>query len=187
MVRLDLPQHGEIDADDVLVAGQHQGLFRYVAQGAAAAQIEADVDLVDAQRLRRERRLDRIGQMIIQPGLHLADEFAEAQHHADLVRLDAKEPGEGPQNDRRQRDQGEAAAAEIAGHQSAQPVLAAAQKFFEVGGRSPRSRPPRAPGWVTPRHDLAPRRRTLPGPFGATLVAGDYRVAQLRLRRAVVS
>src|SRR5262249_24209410 len=61
MVRLDLPQHREIDADDVLVAGEHQGLFRYVARGAAAAQIKTDVDLVDAQRLRRERGLDRIG------------------------------------------------------------------------------------------------------------------------------
>jgi hypothetical protein len=61
VVRLDLPQHREINADDVLVAGEHQGFFRYVAQGAAAAQIEPDVDLVDAQRLRRQRGLDRIG------------------------------------------------------------------------------------------------------------------------------
>src|SRR6266571_5104764 len=115
--------------------------------------------------------------MIIKPGLHLADEFAEAEHHAELVRLDAEEAGETPQGDGRQRDQRETATAEIAGQQAAQPVLAGAQKFFEVG-RSPRSRPPRAPGLVTPRHDLAPRRRrTLPGPFGAALVAGGYRVS----------
>ena len=54
--------------------------------------------------------------MIIQPGLHLAHEFAEAEHHADLVRLDAEEPGEGPQDDRPQREQREATAAEIAAH-----------------------------------------------------------------------
>jgi hypothetical protein len=155
-VRLDLPQHREIDVDDVLVAGKHQGFFRYVAQAAAEARIEADVDLVDAQRLRRERGLDRIGQVIVKPGLHLAHELAEAEHHADLVRLDAEEPREGPQDDCRQRDQGKAAVAEIARRQPAQPVLTPAQKFFEVG-RSRRSRSPRAPGMVTPRHDLAPR------------------------------
>ena len=65
VVRLDLPKHREIDVDDVLVAGQHQGFLRHVAHGAAAAQIETDVDLVDAQRLRREHSLDRVGQVII--------------------------------------------------------------------------------------------------------------------------
>ncbi len=29
--RLDLPQHREIDVDDVLVAGEHQAFFRHVA------------------------------------------------------------------------------------------------------------------------------------------------------------
>ena len=53
-VRLDPPEHREVDVDDVLVAGEHQALFRHVAHGGAAAQIvddaHADVDLVDAQR-----------------------------------------------------------------------------------------------------------------------------------------
>jgi hypothetical protein len=61
VVRFDLPQDREVDADNVLVAGEHEGFFRHVAQRAAAAQVEADVDLVHAQRLRREHRLDRIG------------------------------------------------------------------------------------------------------------------------------
>ena len=52
--------------------------------------------------------------MIVKPGLHLAHEFAEAEHHADLVRLDAEETGEGPQDDRRQREQREATAVVIA-------------------------------------------------------------------------
>ncbi len=33
---VDLPEDGEIDVDDVLVAGQHQALFRDVAAAAAA-------------------------------------------------------------------------------------------------------------------------------------------------------
>jgi hypothetical protein len=33
-----------------------------------SAHIEADVDLVDAQRMRRERGLDLIGQMIVEAG-----------------------------------------------------------------------------------------------------------------------
>src|SRR6516165_10062088 len=64
-VRPDLPQHREIDVDDVLVDGEHQGFFRHVTHGAASARIEADVDLVDPQRLRRKRGLDWIGQMLI--------------------------------------------------------------------------------------------------------------------------
>ena len=115
LVRLDLPQHREIDVDDVLVAGEHQGFFRQVAHGAAAAQIETDVDLVDAQRLRRERGLDRIGQVIIQPRLRFAHEFAEAEHHAKLIGLDPEKAGKAPQHDSGHRDQGETAAAEIAG------------------------------------------------------------------------
>src|SRR6516165_6172803 len=38
--------------------------MQMVAKRAAAAQIEADIDLVDTQRLRRQRSLDRIGQII---------------------------------------------------------------------------------------------------------------------------
>ncbi len=77
----------------------------------------ADVDLVDAQRLRRERGLDRIGQVIVEPRLHLAHELAEAQHHAELVGLDAEEAGKAPQHDGDERDQRDAAAAEIARQQ----------------------------------------------------------------------
>src|SRR5262249_18438561 len=89
-------------------------------------------------------------------------------------RLDAEEPGESPQDDRRQREQREAAAAEIAGHESAQPVLAAPQKFFEIGGRAPRAPPPPAPRGAVPRPELSPPPPTLPRPCGAALVAGNY-------------
>src|SRR5204863_7181767 len=69
--------------------------------------------------------------------------------------LDA--PGRAPHHHRRHRDQADTAAAEIAGRQSAQQVLAAAQKFFEIGRfRPPRlwSRAPRAAALITPRHML---------------------------------
>src|SRR5262249_45176217 len=102
--------------------------------------------------MRRERCLDRIGQMIIEPGLHLADEFAEAEYHADLVWLDAEKSREGPQDDRRQREQRNSAAAEIARQETAQHALAAAEKFLKIGRL--RSRTPRAAGLIAQRHML---------------------------------
>ena len=71
--------------------------------------------------------------MIVQSRLHLAGELAEAQHHAELIGLDAEEAGKAPEHDSDQRNQRDAAAAEIAGQKAAQPVLAPAQKFFEIG------------------------------------------------------
>jgi hypothetical protein len=67
----------------------------------------------------------------------------------------------------------------FAGRQSAQPLLAAAQKFFEIGRfRPPRlwSRAPLAAALITPRHALF---------LGAAVGRGGYRVAQLLLQRAV--
>ena len=72
--------------------------------------------------------------MVIQARLHLAHFLAEAQHHAELVRLDLEEAGEAPQRDRRQSEQREALAAHIAAGQHApQFVLAAAEDFLEIG------------------------------------------------------
>src|SRR4029077_17905296 len=106
-VRLDPPQHGEIDVDDVLVAGEHQAFFRHVAHGGAAAEIvddaHADVDLADLQRLRRQRGLDRIRQMVVEARLDLADFLAEAEHDTHLVRLDTEKTGNAPQHDGAER------------------------------------------------------------------------------------
>ncbi len=147
--RFHPPQHREIDVDDVLVAGEHQALLGHVAYRRAAPRIldqaHADVDLVDAKRLRRERRLDRIRQVIIEARLHLAHELAEPQHHAQFVRLDAEEAGKAPQHHGGERDQREAAAAEIARQHGAQLVLAPAQQFFEIGRARPRRLWPGAP------------------------------------------
>ena len=150
-IGLDLPQHRKVHVDDVFVAGEHQALFRHVANGRSAAQVlhhaHADVDLVDARHLRSEDALDRIGQMVIQPRLHLAHVFAEAQNDADFLAVDTEEPGEQPDRDRGKHDQPEPLAAEgAAGQHRAQPVLAAAQKFLEIGRRRTRRRLSRAPG-----------------------------------------
>src|SRR6202012_2372154 len=115
---------------------------------------EADVDLIDPQRLRREGGLDRIRQMVIQAGLNLANELAETEHHAEFVGLDAEKAGKAPQSHRGERDQRNATAAEIAGQQVAQFVLAAAKELLEIGRlrslrlrpRAPRSSRPRTPG-----------------------------------------
>jgi hypothetical protein len=89
--------------------------------------------LVDAQCLRRDCGLDRIGQVVVEAGLHFTLELAEPQHHAELVGLDAEESGKAPQRDGGERNQRDAAAAEIARQQAAQPILAAAEKLLKVG------------------------------------------------------
>ena len=90
--------------------------------------------------------------MVIEAGLHLAHFLAEAQHHAELVRLDPEEAGGTPQRQRRDRQQREAAAAETAARQEApQFILAAAQHFFEIGGRRSRLLRAGAPGALTSR------------------------------------
>ena len=137
-VGLDAPQHGEVDVDDVLVAGQHQAFFRHVAHGAAAPrrivdQGHADGDGGDAQRLRQQHGLDRIRQMIVQAGLHGAHMLAEAQHHAELFGLHAEEAGQAPDRERAEQHQGDAHAAEMSARQQLlHLVLAAAQQVFKI-------------------------------------------------------
>ena len=64
-------------------------------------QPHADVDAVDARDLRREHGLDRIRQVIVQARLGVAGVLAEAQHHAEFVRLDPEEAREAPHDDAR--------------------------------------------------------------------------------------
>jgi hypothetical protein len=90
--------------------------------------------------------------MIVEAGLRLADEFAEPQHHAELVGFDAEKSREGPQDDRRQRERRNSAATEIARQKTAQHALAAAEKFLKIGRL--RSRTPRAAGLIAQRHML---------------------------------
>ncbi len=154
-VRLDHPEHREIDIDDVLVAGEHQAFLGHVADGGAAPQIldqpHADIDAVDARDLGREHGLDRVRQVIVEAWLGVAHVLAEAQHHAELVRIDPEEAGEAPDRQRRQHDQGEPLAAEAAaGQHGPQLVLAAAQELFKIGWRRARLLRPRAPRALAP-------------------------------------
>src|SRR6266536_11154 len=159
--RFDQPEHRELDIDDVLVPGEHQALFGSLANGGAAADVfdepHADVDLVDAQSLRGERRLDRVRQVIIEPRLHIADVFAEPQHDAELVGLDAEEAGKTPQRQHGERDQRKAAAAETPARQHGpELVLAAAQQLLDVrrsGTGGLLSGTPRPAALTTPRHE----------------------------------
>src|SRR5215471_16686395 len=62
---IDDPEHREVDVDDVLVAGQHQGFPRHVLSGAATlADAKPDLDTVDARHLRPLDRLDGRGKVI---------------------------------------------------------------------------------------------------------------------------
>ena len=180
--RLHLPEHREIDVDDVLVAGEHQAFLRHVARrwcrrAPIVDLAHADVDLVDAQRLGREHGLDRIRQVVIQAGLHLAHFLAEAQHDAELVRLDPEEAGEAPQRDRRQRRAARSPcrrdcrpagrAAACPGRGAAFPPDPAAS-VPTIAVRSPRGpcrrRAPRAAAaaaLIGPWHELISRRRGL--------------------------
>src|SRR6185295_2932973 len=71
---------------------------------------------------------------------------AEAQHDAELIRLDPEEAGEAPHHERGQRDENDTLAAEPATRQHAlELVLAAPQQILEVRRGRPRRLRPRAP------------------------------------------
>src|SRR5262249_18351849 len=108
----------EINVHDILVAGEHQALFRHIARGRTATpnvidHSHADVDLVDAQRLWREDGLDGIRQMVIQPRLYFAYFLSEAEHHAEFVWLDPEEPGKPPERKNTKRDESKSATAKV--------------------------------------------------------------------------
>ena len=155
--RLHFPQNREVDIDDILVAGEHQALLRYVAYGCAAApdivhDSHADIDLVHAQRFGREHRFNGIWQMVVQAGLHLAYCLAEAQHHTEFVRLDPEKARKTPERKHAKHHESETASAEIAAGQHApQFVLAATEDFFEIWRRRARRLRSRAPGALAAR------------------------------------
>src|SRR5262245_21377917 len=164
--RLHFPQNREIDIDDVLVAGEHQALLPYITHGwATAADIvnytHADVDLVHTQRLGREHGLDRIWQMVAQARLDLAHFLAEAQHDAQLIRLDAGKSGESPERDYTKKDESETASAKIAaGQHPPQFVLAATEDFLQIRRRRPGRLRPGTPGALA---------TAAPGPIAALI------------------
>ena len=80
----DLPEHREVDVDDVLIAGEHQALFQNVASAliagldlrVAAAAI-ADLDAVDPRDGRRQHPLDRPRQVVVEARQRRAVERTE--------------------------------------------------------------------------------------------------------------
>ena len=100
---LDHPEDGEVDIDDVLVAGQHQRLFRHLAGNLAAARALgvaiADLGPVDAGHARRERLLDRGRQVIVETGLRRPVIGAKPQDDPDLVGQNAIEAARQPDDE----------------------------------------------------------------------------------------
>jgi hypothetical protein len=70
--------------------------------------------------------------VIVKPRLHFALVFAEAQDDAKLIGLDAEEAGKTPQRHGDERNQRNAAAAEISRQKTTQLVLRAAEEFFQI-------------------------------------------------------
>ena len=169
-VRLDLPEHREIDVDDVLVAGEHQAFFRHVARGRAAADVvddaHADIDLDQRAMLARcaRSRSDKAG-----------DSSGPAARRARYFPKRSTAPSSW-ESTRKKPEKNQSATAAIPSRMKPRPpilppgrtifqlVLAAAQQVFEVGRASTaarlRSRAPRAfrtrtPGptaLIAPRH-----------------------------------
>ena len=168
---LDHPEDGKVDVDDVLVAGQHQRLFRHLTRGRAARALAgavADLGAVDAGDAGRQHGLDRIGQVVVEARLRRPVVGAEAQHDADLVGLHAVEAADQPDDDDCGDDDGDTGAgAEIARQQPAKPVLPAAQQLLEIGrlrAAAARWRPPPLPRLPPPPQGPPPRGPPPQGP-----------------------
>src|SRR5581483_4144220 len=106
---VDLPEHGEVDVDDVLIPGQHQAFRGHVAPAAvgvvAARRAVADFGAVDAGDGGQQDLLDRPGQVPVQAGVGAVAVGAETQHDAEFVRLHAVEAAGEPQQDDGDADQ----------------------------------------------------------------------------------
>src|SRR5579862_3928236 len=96
----------------------------------------ADLGPVDARDLRRQNRLDRGRQMVIETGLRGAVVGAKAQHDPDLVGQHPIETARQPDDDDRGEHDGDpGAGAKAAGQYLPHPILAAPQPFLKIGGR----------------------------------------------------
>src|SRR3984893_9914711 len=136
---LDYPKDGEVDIDDVLVTGQHQGFFRHLARHRAADRrtfgaAVADLGAVDAGHAGSQHFLNRARQVVVEAGLGGPIIGPKAQHDADLVRVYGIDAARHPAADNDQRDDGDPTpVAEAAGRQyPPEAILAATQQFFEI-------------------------------------------------------
>src|ERR1700730_7017211 len=136
---LDYPKDGEVDIDDVLVTGQHQGFFRHLARHRAADRrtfgaAVADLGAVDAGHAGSQHFLNRARQVVIEAGLGGPIIGPKAQHDADLVRVYGIDAARHPAADNDQHDDGDPTpVAEAAGRQyPPEAILAATQQLFEI-------------------------------------------------------
>ena len=101
----DLPEHGAVRLDDVLVSGEHLAGAAGRACARCGRKAGAELDLVDLRHLGEQHRLDRIGQVDMQAGIGRLDPSAETQNDALFVRLDAierrRQPGDDDEADQR--------------------------------------------------------------------------------------
>src|ERR1700730_5241057 len=155
---LDDAKDSEVDVDDVLVAGQHQRLFRHLAGDLAAARALgvaiADLGPVDAGHARPEDRLYRGRQVIVETRLCRPIVRAEPQNDADLIGQNTIEAARQPDDEDAEHDDGDAGACSKAAWQHApEAVLATPQQLLETGRLRPppaRSRSPAAAAVAAP-------------------------------------
>ncbi len=158
MGRIDLPDHHEFDVGDILVARQHQALFRQIELDECAgiaeirAQHEADIGRVAIGHRELLDRADRKRQIVVEAGCRLARIAAEDHVQADFIRTDRVKSRQEPEEDADERERKKAAPADAAaGQPLPEPVLSAAQPIFEIGPLRIRRLSPRAGAAGAPR------------------------------------
>ena len=147
----DLPEHRQVDVDDVLVAGQHQAFGRDVASGRRAlgavallaARAVADLGAVDAGDRWQQDMFDRPGQVPVEAGLGAVAVGAEAHHHTEFVRLHPVEAGAKPEQYHHEAEQKDGPAtseaharAATAAEEAAHERLQAGDEHIDIGHRA---------------------------------------------------
>jgi hypothetical protein len=136
---VDDPLHRKIDVDDVLVAREHQALFRHLAVGAAraAAGAVADLGAADVGDGHLEDRAEGRRRVPVEARRGVADVATEHGVHAHLVLAHRIEAGEAVDDHAEDGDEGDALGADVAAtarQDVLQALLAATDQFLEVRG-----------------------------------------------------
>lgn len=113
-----------------LVTGQHLLVARVGGGGRNAAPTQ--LQLVDLGDLGQQNRLDRIGEMVVKPGLRGVQPAPEAQHHALFVRLHLVNAGTDPRHRQESRNQQQSPALEV---QKGDQVVGPVSDLRQAGGR----------------------------------------------------
>ena len=176
--RLDAPVDDGAYVDEIAIAGQHE--IGIAGLSGAMALFGTDPESLLNGHLRQLNFFDRIRQPVVQPRRLLADVFAEAHHHAHLVRVDPekecvpREHADGHGRGQKQQRPRHTRAM----HRLLHAILAALEHLFEVGGLLiAAATPTAAPGTASAAPTLTPRAAaaTLAAFAAAALIApGHY-------------